>query len=67
MREVVFAFGEPTVEIGFPGRGRHRPAQPAVEALRGWLATVEHGLAGARSPVNRVLREAVPDLPGAAT
>src|SRR5208282_1434013 len=38
MQEVLFARGEPTVDIGFVGVVAARPAQPSIEAMRGWLA-----------------------------
>jgi O-antigen biosynthesis protein WbqV len=67
MQEVLFARGEPTVEIGFVGVVAARPVQPSVEAMRGWLAMLDHGLAREeREAIYRVLREAVPDFQGAA-
>ena len=45
MQEVLFARGEPTVEIGFMGVVAARPAQPSIEAMRGWLAMLDQGLA----------------------
>ncbi len=67
MQEVLFARGEPTVEIGFMGVVAARPAQPSIEAMRGWLAMLDQGLAREeREAIYRVLREAVPDFRGAA-
>ena len=63
MQEVLFARGEPTVEIGFVGVVAARPAQPSIEAMRGWLAMLDQGLAREeREAIYRVLREAVPDF-----
>jgi len=55
------------VEIGFVGVVAARPAQPSIEAMRGWLAMLDQGLAREeREAIYRVLREAVPDFQGAA-
>jgi FlaA1/EpsC-like NDP-sugar epimerase len=67
MQEVLFARGEPTVDIGFVGVVAARPAQPSLEAMRGWLAMLDQGLAREeREAIYRVLRDAVPDFQGAA-
>jgi FlaA1/EpsC-like NDP-sugar epimerase len=67
MQEVLFARGEPTAEIGFEGVVAARPAQPSIEAMRGWLAMLDQGLAREeRQAIFRVLRDAVPDFQGAA-
>jgi O-antigen biosynthesis protein WbqV len=67
MQEVLFARGEPTVEIGFEGVVAARPAQPSIDAMRGWLALLDQGLAREeREAIYRVLRDAVPDFQGAA-
>jgi FlaA1/EpsC-like NDP-sugar epimerase len=67
MQEVLFPRGEPTVEIGFEGVVAARPAQPSIEAMRGWLAMLDQGLAREeREAIFRVLRDAVPDFQGAA-
>ena len=67
MQEVLFARGEPTVGIGVQGVVAARPAQPSIEAMRGWLAMLEQGLAREeREGIYRVLREAVPDFQGVA-
>src|SRR5262249_27686096 len=44
LHEVLFARGEPTVDIGFEGVVAARPAQPSLEAMRGWLAMLDQGL-----------------------
>ena len=67
MQEVLFARSEPTVEIGVEGVVAARPAQPSIEAMRGWLAMLDQGLAREeREAIFRVLRDAVPDFQGAA-
>jgi FlaA1/EpsC-like NDP-sugar epimerase len=67
MQEVLFARGEPTTDIGVDGVVAARPAQPSMEAMRGWLALLEQGLAREeREAIYRVLRDAVPDFRGAA-
>jgi O-antigen biosynthesis protein WbqV len=67
MQEVLFARGEPTVDIGFEGVVAARPAQPSLEAMRGWLAMLDQGLTREeREAIYRVLRDAVPDFQGAA-
>ena len=67
MQEILFAREEPMVEIGFDGVVAARPVQPSLDAMRGWLAMLEQGLAREeREAIYRVLTEAVPDFRGAA-
>jgi O-antigen biosynthesis protein WbqV len=67
MEELLFASGEATMDIGVDGVVAARPAQPAMEAMRGWLALLDQGLAREeRETIYRVLRDAVPDFRGAA-
>jgi FlaA1/EpsC-like NDP-sugar epimerase len=67
MQEVLFARGEPTVDIGFVGIVASRPAQPSIDAMRGWLAMLDQGVQREeREAIYRVLRDAVPDFQGAA-
>jgi len=67
MQELLFAAGEPTVEIGFVGVVAARPAQPPIDAMRRWLAMLDQGLAREeREGIYRVLRDAVPDFTGVA-
>ena len=67
MQEILFARGEPMVEIGFAGIVAARPVQPSLDAMRGWLALLEQGLAREeRETIYRVLRDAVPDFCGVA-
>ena len=63
LHEILFAREEPTAEIGIEGIVAAKPDNPSVEAMRGWLATLEQGLArDDRSVIYGVLRDAVPDF-----
>jgi FlaA1/EpsC-like NDP-sugar epimerase len=67
LHEVLFARSEPTVDVGVEGVVAARPAQPSIDAMRGWLALLDQGLAREeREAIYRVLRDAVPDFAGAA-
>jgi O-antigen biosynthesis protein WbqV len=67
IEEILFAREEPIVEVGIVGIVAARPVQPSVEAMRGWLAMLDQGLAREeREAIYRVLRDAVPDFCGAA-
>jgi len=67
LEEILFAREEPTAEIGIAGVVAARPVCPSVEAMRGWLATLEQGLArDERAVIDNVLRDAVPDFRGEA-
>ncbi|HWV54453.1 MAG TPA: nucleoside-diphosphate sugar epimerase/dehydratase [Pseudorhodoplanes sp.] len=67
LHEILFAREEPTAEIGIAGVAAARPLSPSLETMRGWLATLEKGLAREdRSAIYRVLRDAVPDFKGEA-
>jgi FlaA1/EpsC-like NDP-sugar epimerase len=67
LHEVLFARSEPTVDVGVDGVVAARPAQPSIDAMRGWLVLLEQGLAREeREAIYRVLRDAVPDFQGAA-
>jgi O-antigen biosynthesis protein WbqV len=67
MHEILFAREEPMVDVGFDGVVAARPVQPSLDAMRGWLAMLEQGLAREeREAIYRVLTEAVPDFRGAA-
>ena len=53
------------VDIGIVGIVAARPVQPSLDAMRGWLAMLEQGLAREeREAIYRVLRDAVPDFRG---
>jgi O-antigen biosynthesis protein WbqV len=67
LHEILFAREEPTAPVGIEGIMAARPTNPSLEAMRGWLAALEQGLAcDDRSTVHNVLRDAVPNL-GSAT
>ena len=65
LHEILFAREEPTAPIGIEGIVAARPVSPSLEAMRGWLAALEQGLArGERSAIYGILRDAVPDFGG---
>jgi O-antigen biosynthesis protein WbqV len=67
MQEILFAREEPMVEIGIVGVVAARPVQPSLDAMRGWLAMLEQGVAREeREAIYRALRDAVPDFRGVA-
>ena len=50
-------------EIGIPGIVAAQAGQASLEAMRGWLAALEQGLArDDRDAIYNVLRDAVPDF-----
>jgi FlaA1/EpsC-like NDP-sugar epimerase len=67
LHEILFAREEPTAPIGIDGIVAAKPVSPSLEAMRGWLAALEQGLAREdRSVIYKVLRDAVPDFGGRA-
>jgi FlaA1/EpsC-like NDP-sugar epimerase len=67
LEEILFAREEPTAEVGIAGIVAARPVCPSLEAMRGWLAALEQGLArDERAVIDNVLRDAVPDFRGEA-
>ena len=67
LHEILFARDEETTEIGIPGIVATKPVQPSLEAIRGWVATLEQGLArNERAVIYNVLRDAVPEFRGEA-
>ena len=67
LNEILFARNEPVAEIGIEGIVAAKPSNPSVEAMRGWIVTLEQGLArNDRSVIYAVLRDAVPDFRGEA-
>jgi len=67
LEEILFARDEPIAETGIPGIVAARPVHPSLEAMRGWLAALEQGLArDERTAVQGVLHAAVPGFRGAA-
>ena len=58
---------EPTSPVGIEGIMAARPVSPSLDAMRGWLAALDQGLAREdRSVIYGVLRDAVPDFGGEA-
>src|SRR5882672_939363 len=67
LHEILFAREEPTAPIGIDGIVAAQPISPSLEAMRGWLAALEQGLArGVRSAIYGILRDAVPYFGGPA-
>jgi O-antigen biosynthesis protein WbqV len=67
LNEILFARNEPLAKIGIEGIVAAKPSNPSVDAMRGWLATLEQGIArNDRSVIYDVLRDAVPDFRGEA-
>jgi len=67
LNEILFAREEGSVDIGIAGIVAAQPICPSLEAMRGWLGTLDQGLArGERAVIYRVLRDAVPDFRGEA-
>src|SRR5947209_18480448 len=67
LHEILFAREEPSAPVGIEGIVAARPVRPSLEAIRGWLAALEQGLAREdRSVIFGVLRDALPDFNGAA-
>jgi FlaA1/EpsC-like NDP-sugar epimerase len=67
LHEILFSRDEETNEIGIPGIVATKPVQPSLDAIRGWVATLEQGLArDERAVIYNVLRDAVPEFRGEA-
>jgi FlaA1/EpsC-like NDP-sugar epimerase len=67
LHEILFAREEPTAPVGIEGIVAARPVSPPLEAMRGWWAARERGLAREdRSVIFGVLHDAVPDFGGEA-
>ncbi len=67
LHEILFASHEETSEIGIPGIVAAKPVRPTLESIRGWVATLEQGLArDERAAIYMVLRDAVPEFRGEA-
>src|SRR5206468_1363231 len=67
LQEILFAREEPTSPIGIEGIVAAQPMSPSLEAMRGWLAALDQGLAREdRSVIFGILRDAVPDFRGEA-
>lgn len=67
LHEILFAREEEMTETGIPGIVAAKPVRPSLEAIRGWVATLEQGLArDERAAIYNVLRDAVPEFRGEA-
>lgn len=67
LHEILFAREEEMAEIGIPGIVAAKPAQASIEAVRGWVALLEQGLArNEHDVIYNVLRDAVPEFRGEA-
>jgi FlaA1/EpsC-like NDP-sugar epimerase len=67
LNEILFAHNEPIAKIGIEGIVAAKPTTPSVEAMRGWMVSLEQGLArNDRSVIYGALRDAVPDFSGEA-
>jgi FlaA1/EpsC-like NDP-sugar epimerase len=67
LNEILFGREEPSIDVGIAGIVAARPVCPPLDAMRGWVATFEQGLAREdRAVIYRVLRDAVPDFRGEA-
>ena len=62
---ILFTQDEDDAEIGIDGIVAAKPTHPSLDAIRGWLATLEKGLtSNQRSLVDQVLHEAISDYRG---
>ena len=67
LHEILFAREEPSADIGVAGVVAAKPVCPSLEAMRGWLAVLDQGIArDDRAVIYNVLRDAVPDFRGEA-
>jgi O-antigen biosynthesis protein WbqV len=67
LHEILFAQEEPASDIGIAGVVAAAPVTPAMDTMRGWLATLERGLSREeRDAIYNVLRDAVPGFRGEA-
>jgi len=67
LHEILFAREEEMTDIGIPGIVAAKPVRPSLEAIRGWLTTLEQGVArNERAAIYNVLRDAVPEFRGEA-
>jgi FlaA1/EpsC-like NDP-sugar epimerase len=67
LHEILFSREEKTAEIGIPGIVAAKPAQPSLESIRAWLATLDKALLrNEREVIYKILREAVPEFRGEA-
>jgi FlaA1/EpsC-like NDP-sugar epimerase len=65
LNEILFTREEAGGETGIAGIVAAKPSHPSLEAMRGWIATLEQALVREeREAIYRVLRDAVPDFRG---
>ena len=63
LNEILFANEEPTIEIGIAGIMAAKPNEPAILALRRWLAALEQAIVkDDRAAIRAVLKDAVPEF-----
>jgi FlaA1/EpsC-like NDP-sugar epimerase len=63
LNEILFANEEPTIEIGLSGVMAAKPNEPAMQALRKWIAALEQAIAeDDRATIRAVLKDAVPEF-----
>jgi FlaA1/EpsC-like NDP-sugar epimerase len=63
LNEILFANEEPTIEIGLAGVMAAKPNEPAMQALRKWIAALEQAIAeDDRATIRAVLKDAVPEF-----
>lgn len=63
LNEILFAYEEKTVEIGIAGIVAARPREPSLNAIRGWLRTLQEAIEGEqRSLIESVLKDAIPEF-----
>jgi len=67
LHEILFAREEEMTDIGIPGIVAAKPVRPSLETIRGWVATLEHGVThNERAAIFSVLHDAVPEFRGEA-
>jgi O-antigen biosynthesis protein WbqV len=67
LNEILFAREEANSDVGISGVVAARPVSPSLDVMKGWLATLEQGLAREeRAVIYAVLQDAVPDFRGVA-
>src|SRR3954452_17686771 len=63
LNEILFANEEPTIEIGLAGVMAAKPNEPAMQALRKWIAALGQAIAeDDRATIRAVLKDAVPEF-----
>jgi FlaA1/EpsC-like NDP-sugar epimerase len=63
LNEILFASEEPAVDIGVAGIMAAKPNEPPMQALRKWIAALEHAIGNNdRATIKAVLKDAVPEF-----